>query len=83
MAAELGRSTYIMIDRPKLGASARIPDDPAGSAAVHRNEAEHARRNALQMELLRVADRREAHRTFIDQALRRVRQDERGLRPPS
>lgn len=71
----------IMIDRPKFDAAARKPDDDAGNAAMPVDEAEHARRNALQIELLRGPDSRARHRTFIDQALRRVRKQD--LRRPA
>lgn len=53
------------------------PQGHLGTAETSpRGEREHARRNAQQLEIFRRAYRRLQHQAFVEQALRRVRQDE-------
>jgi hypothetical protein len=49
---------------------------PGTTETSPRGEREHARRNAQQLELLRLAYRRLQHQAFVEQALRRVRQEQ-------
>jgi hypothetical protein len=48
------------------------PPTPDGDS----DEREHARRNALQTDVLRQALRRREHRAVVDQALRRMHEEE-------
>ena len=49
-----------------------MSEDPANSSAADGRRREHARRNAMQQDLLRRAYQRSVHRTYIEAALLRT-----------